>query len=387
MRTRFALLTLLALGACATAAPIGTGDLGLIVERADGSVLVVETTTSTVRCRVESLGDLSHASAVFAPDQRLAYVFGRDGAVSTVDLLGCRVAARVVQAGNSIGGAILKDGRYLAVANYEPGGVRVLDAATLETVADIPATVDGVPSKTVGLVDVPGDRLAFALYDAGALWLADLADPATPTITRFPDVGLQPYDGMVTPDGRWYVAGLYGEDGLAVLDLWHPERGVRRVLDGYGRGEEPLPVYKMPHLEGWTAAGDALLIPAVGRHELLIVDRATWTERGRVAVLGQPVFAVASPDGRRVWVNFALPDNGKVQVIDTETATVIATLEPGAAVLHMEFTPRGERVWVSARDDDRVVVYDAAALEPVATLPARKPSGVFFAARAQRIGQ
>ena len=46
----------------------------------------------------------------------------------------------------------------------------------------------------------------------------------------------------------------------------------QRILDGYGRGEEKLPVYKMPHLEGWAASGDRLLIPAVGRHELIAVD-------------------------------------------------------------------------------------------------------------------
>ena len=47
-------------------------------------------------------------------------------------------SARIVQAGNSIGGAISDDGRLVAVSNYEPGGVRVFDADTLELVADIP---------------------------------------------------------------------------------------------------------------------------------------------------------------------------------------------------------------------------------------------------------
>jgi protein NirF len=143
----------------------------------------------------------------------------------------------------------------------------------------------------------------------------------------------------------------------------------------------------MPHLEGWTAAGDDLFIPAVGRHELLVVDRRAWTEVGRVAVAGQPVFAVASPDGRRVWVNFAPPDNGRVQVVDTAKRRVVATLAPGKAVLHMEFTPRGEEVWVSARDSDTIVVYDAATFAIRAMLAAARPSGIFFAARGQRIGQ
>ena len=124
---------------------------------------------------------------------------------------------------------------------------------------------------------------------------------------------------MITPDGRYYVAGLFGEDGVALLDLWNPDQGVRRILDGYGQGEEPLPVYKMPHLEGWAAAGE-LLLPACGRPpRALVVDRRDWREVGRIPVHGQPVFAVARPDGRQVWVNFAHPDNDVVQVIDVPT--------------------------------------------------------------------
>jgi protein NirF len=365
----------------------GTGDLGIVVERAAGSVQVIDTTGRTSLCRIEGLGDLSHASAVFSRDGRFAFVFGRDGGLTKVDLLAGRIDRRIVQAGNSIGGAISQDGRLVAVANYDPGGVKVFDGDTLELVADIPASYgEGARSKVVGLVDAPGNRLVFSLYDAGEIWVADLSDPAAPEIRKFANVGVQPYDALITPDGRYYVAGLFGEDGVALLDLWDLDQGVRRILDGYGRGEEPLPVYKMPHLEGWAEAGDLLFLPAVGRHELLVVDRRTWQEVDRVAVHGQPVFAVARPDGRQVWVNFAHPDNAIVQVIDVATRKVTQTLEPGPAVLHLEFTPRGEQVWVSVRDADQVQVYDTRTLERLATIAADKPSGIFLAARAHKIG-
>jgi protein NirF len=65
---------------------------------------------------------------------------------------------------------------------------------------------------------------------------------------------------------------------------------------------------------------------------------------------------------------------------------IIKTLKPGKAVLHMEFEPRGEQVWISARDDDIVSVYDTETFERVATLPAGKPSGIFLTARAHRTG-
>ena len=70
----------------------------------------------------------------------------------------------------------------------------------------------------------------------------------------------------MTPDGRYYIAGLFGEDGLALLDLWQPDKGVRRVLEGYGRGQEPLPVFKMPHMDNWAQANDNAYVPAVGLH-------------------------------------------------------------------------------------------------------------------------
>ena len=49
-------------------------------------------------------------------------------------------------------------------------------------------------------------------------------------------------------------------------------------------------------------------------------------------------------------------------------------------------TPRGEAVWLSARDDDKVVVYDTSTFAEIAKLAVDKPSGIFFTARGQRVG-
>jgi protein NirF len=64
----------------------------------------------------------------------------------------------------------------------------------------------------------------------------------------------------------------------------------------------------------------------------------------------------------------------------------VKELKPGKGVLHMEFTPRGEAVWVSVRDENRVAVYDVATFTEIASLPLDKPSGIFFTPRAHRIG-
>ena len=270
----------------------GTGDLGIVIERAAGSIQIIETTGRTALGRVTGLGDLSHATAVFSRDGRYAYVFGRDGGLSKVDLLLARVEKRIVQAGNSIGGAVSQDGALIAVANYEPGGVRVFDARTLEAVADIPAAWggEGARSKVGGLADLPGRKFAFTLYDAGEIWVADVSTPAAPAIAKYKNVGKLPYDALITPDGR------------------------------------------------------------------------------------------------QVWVNFAHPLNDTIQVIDTATMKIVHTFKPGRAVLHMEFTPKGEQVWISLRDEDRVDVFDTNTFARISSLPADKPSGILFTARANRIG-
>lgn len=377
------------LAGCASTAPSpkGTGDLGVIIERATGTVAIVDTSERRVLAEVPGLGDLSHASVVFSRDGGSAFVFGRDGALTRVNLITRRIEQRVMQAGNSIGGAMSQDGTLVAAQNYQPGGVKVFDAKTLALVADIPAEFSpGRLSRVVGLADLPGRRFVFSLFDADQVWVADVSDPKVPKLTKFENVGRQPYDALVTPDGRHYIAGLFGEDGLALIDLWAEKPKVRRILAGYGRGQQPLPVFKMPHLRGWAVAGRHAYLPAIGRHEVLVVDTESWAEVARIPVAGQPVFAMARPDGRQVWVNFAVPDYDRVQVIDTQTRQVVKTLEPGKAVLHMEFTPRGEAVWISSRDANRVSVYDTRSFESLATLPLDAPSGVFFTSRAARMG-
>jgi protein NirF len=226
----------------------------------------------------------------------------------------------------------------------------------------------------------------FSLWDAGEIWVVDMSERANPIISRFTGIGSNPYDAMITPDGRYYIAGLFGEDGMALLDLWNLDAGVRRILPDYGKGEQKLPVYKMPHLEGWAVAGDLAFVPAVGRHEVLVINMRDWQLAGRIAVKGQPVFVMARPDGRQVWVNFAVPDNEWIQIIDTQSLAIIHQLKPGKGVLHMEFEPRGEEVWLSVRDENRVEIYDTASFERRASIPAQKPSGIFFTARAHRIG-
>ena len=224
----------------AYAEPTATGDLGLVIERASGSVLLIDQSERAALARIEGLGDLSHASLVYSPDQRFAYVFGRDGGLTKVDVVTRQIVNRVVQSGNAIGGAISDDGQLVAVSNYEPGGVRVFDADTLEMVADIPTG-----SKTIGLVDAPGRRFVFTMWDTGETWIADFTK-GDPAITKIPDMGKNPYDALITANGRTYITGLFGQDGLTALDLWSDTPEPIRVLPITGAGKRKCPSTRCP---------------------------------------------------------------------------------------------------------------------------------------------
>nr|WP_245890886.1 cytochrome D1 domain-containing protein [Defluviimonas aquaemixtae] len=357
-----------------------TGDLGLVVERTTGSLLVVDRSDRAAIGRIQGLGDLSHASLTYSPDERYAYVFGRDGGLTKVDMLTRSIAKRIVQGGNSIGGAISDDGRLIAVSNYDPGGVKVFDADTLEMVADVPAG-----AKTIGLVDVPGRRFAWSTWETGEAFMADFSGPEM-VLTKLGDVGANPFDAVLTEDAHIYLIGLFGEKGVTAIDLWDERPKPVRFLKDYGKTDDDLPVYKMPHLQGWAFTEGQYVLPAIGRHELIWVDRENLQEVARTPMHGQPVFIVAQPGSPFVWVNFATPLNDTVQVVDSRTHEAVKTLTPGAAVLHMEFAPRGAEVWISARDDNKVAIYDTRTFELLAEIAADTPSGIFFTARAHRTG-
>ena len=62
---------------CAGPVLRGTGDLGVVIERASGSVQIVDTSKRVALATVKGLGDLSHASLVYSRDGRYA-IFASD---------------------------------------------------------------------------------------------------------------------------------------------------------------------------------------------------------------------------------------------------------------------------------------------------------------------
>jgi protein NirF len=342
--------------------------------------------------RIEGLGDLRHATMIFSPDLRYGYLATRGGQVSRIDIERLTRAGVVFTSKNSIDNAIGRDGRYIATAEYDPGGLTIIDAQSLAVVAQHPATYElygnRYASRVTGIVDAPGNRFVCVLIEAAEIWVIDASDPAFPIEHRIPTQQGNPYDAMITPDGRYYVVGHMKSDRVSVLDLARPEAGIREVSlrDPTVEYERGAPV-KLPHLASWAVAGPWIFVPLVGEDRLAVLDRDTWEFQRSIPLRGHPVYAVRSPTEREVWVSFSgEEDDAWVQVIDVESLTVSDSFEVGRRIYHMDFTPRAAHVLISANQDEKLFLVDATTHRIEDVVDLKSPSGIFGVWRAFRIG-
>ncbi len=371
-------------GAVSLAGEWGTAALMVVIEREAGSVLVIDSAQDhKLLGRIEGLGVLHHASISFSRDGRYGYVVSRDGYLSKIDLINLKVANKLKVGDSAIGLAVTQDNRHIAISNYKPGNVVIVSDETFKIVKTIKAD----DSKTVGLVDAPGNLLVVSLMDANEIWVIDAGDPEFPVIKKYKDVGIKPYDGLLTPDGRWYIAGLFHSPWVAMIDLWNMDEITKIPLPKPPVKPDKPPVLKIPHLEGWIMAGGDLFAPVIGGDGLAVIDTESWESRKFIQLAAFPVFAMASPDSRQIWANYVLGDNhDTVQVVDVKTLEVVKTLKPGARIFHMQFTPKGTAVYLSSNGDNKVLVYDTKTMEQIKEIPARKPSGIFCSDRASKFG-
>jgi protein NirF len=394
MRGLIRLVCALALLGASSAEAGGPGSRVFVVERASGSLAVYDfAERKLLPQRITGLGDLRHATMIFSPDLRYGYLATRSGQVSRIDLQRLERSGEVFTSQSSIDNAISQDGRFIATAEYAPGGVTILDAGTLQVQKRLEATFtsDGEVhrSRVTGIVDAPGNRFVCVLMEGAEIWIIDASRAEFPIEHRVRVVGGgMPYDAMITPDGRHYVVGHLESDRVSVLDLDAPERGVRTVSlrDPSAAYDRESPV-KLPHLASWAVAGEHVFVPLVGERRLAVLARKTFEFQRSIPVRGHPVYAVRSPTEREVWVSFSgEKDDAYVQVIDVESLAVTATLELAARIYHMDFTPRGSHLLVSANGANRLLLVNTTTHEIEDSQPLDSPSGIFGVWRAFRIG-
>ncbi len=370
------------------ASPVDAPPLGsvlFVVQRAESALALLDVRSRRwLPWRIDGLGDMRHATMVFSPWLDAGFVASRDGQLSRIDLRTLRKQGERRTSNYSIDTAMAQDGRLVAVAEYRPGGLTLLDADDLEVVARF----DAKDSRVTGVVDAPGGRFVATCMERGEVWVVD-AVARPPRIARRVGLGRgDAYDAMITPDGRYYIVGHLGSDEVSVLDLDDPEAPVRSVsiLPAELRDTRREVPVKLPHMAAWAKAAGRLFVPLVGRPLLSVLDAERMEVTASVPLRGNPVYAQASPDGRQVWVSFSGEADAWLQVVDARSLQVVDSLEVGDRIYHFEFVGRGATVAVSANGANQVLLLDAVRRTPLARLDLPSPSGVFGVRRAFRLG-
>ena len=236
------------------------------------------------------------------------------------------------------------------------------------------------------MVDAPGNLLIFALMDLDGIWVVDANRDDFPVIKKFWDIGRMPYDALLTQDGRHYIVGLYHSKHLASLDTWTLDKIQPISLADPNQRTPKMSVRKVPHLEGWAIANNLLFSPVVGEARLVAYQFGSWKLMKSIPLAGIPMFAMSSPDGRQIWVNFSGPNHRFIQVIDSLNLEVCKTLEIDDRLIHMGFSPKGQSIYISSYKGNKVVVLDTKTFKKVKEIPVNNPSGIFSSVRAHLLG-
>ena len=370
-------------------------NLFLVVEQGDHHVSVLDGDKLERIHRFPSRFAL-HGGPKFSPEGRFVYFASRDGWVTKYDIWNLTPVAEVRAGVNTRNLAVSSDGKVVAVANYLPHTLVLLDA-NLELIKVIEVTgKDGKHSSRVSAVYDAAPRKSFvaALKDVPELWEIsydpDVADIATGLVHdyRLKEGGfiggyLNPRrtvlddvldDFFFTPDYAQVMGTARSTKRGQVVNL-----DVRRKI-------RDLDIGGMPHLGSgitWEWHGRTVMAsPNLAEGKVTVIDMADWSVIKEIPTLGPGFFMRSHENSRYAWVDSMMSPSGRdtLQVIDKASLEVVAELrpEPGKTLAHVEFTRDGRYVLASLWEDEgAIIVFDGDSLVEVKRLPARKPVGKY----------
>ncbi|MBW7957413.1 MAG: c-type cytochrome [Deltaproteobacteria bacterium] len=342
------------------------------VHNRDNLFMVVEAGRNTVHFMdgesFELMGSVKagavHGGPKFGPGLEQAFISSRDGWVIKYDLLDLREAGRIRAGISARNLAVSADGKKVAVASLLPAGLVVFDAATLEPIRSLR---DAGPISSVYALR-EGRRFVAAARDrAGLLFIDDNA-----LEVKFMETDTPVTDFFIEPGERYMAATSRGSGKLWVLDL-KEERVVKELTLKSG----------MPHLASaafWETEGAGFAaFPHIGAPVLSVLRLGDWELLAEMKVKGPGFFARTHENVPHIWVDTG---TDTIQLIDKKTLAISGEVvpEPGKKAMHIEFTRDGAFALVSVSEDDgRIAVYDTRSLEPVKSIPFKRPVGKYNA--------
>ncbi len=350
-------------------------ELMLVVEKDAEKLLAIDGTTHKVIGRVHDVGFQPHTS-VFSSDAKYMYIISRDGWLTKIDLTVLKPVVSVHVGKNSRGTAITDNNKYVAVGNYEPGNLVILDATSMKILKMIPLVVekDGKQIESrAGAVVEDGNRIIVALKDGTSVWAIDTGKPGFPVTHTFSNIGGgKPalHDAFLTPNGSHYIVASQGSKTAWVLDL-----ATMKPIAEVETGETP-------HTGPGAAWGNYIYVPALGEGLITVIDTTTWKPAKYIKTGGPGLFVRSyskDPTYPYVWADTAFGEHkDEIYVIDARVNEIVKTIIPvkGESSWHPEFTYDGKFVYVVSQSANEVEVYDAYTFDIVKRIKSNTPSAI-----------
>jgi DNA-binding beta-propeller fold protein YncE len=347
----------------------------LVVEKDVEKLLAIDGTTHKVIGRVHDVGFQPHTS-VYSSNAKYMYIISRDGWLTKIDLTTLEPVVSVLVGENSRGTAITDNDKYIAIGNYEPGNLVILDANSMEILKTIPLTMekDGKQVESrAGAVVEDGNRIIVALKDGTSVWAIDTDQPGFPVTHKFSDIGEgKPalHDAFLTPNGSHYIVASQGSKTVWILDV-ATMKPVAEVETG-----------ETPHTGPGAAWGNYIYIPSLGEGLITVIDITTWKPVKYIKTGGPGLFVRSyskNPAYPYVWADTAFGDRkDEIYVIDARINEIVKTIIPvkGESSWHPEFTYDGKFVYVVSQSANEVEVYDAYTFNIVKRIKSATPSAI-----------
>ena len=274
------------------------GRFAYVANRDAGVLTVVDTATDRATGTIPVPGDPQ--AVAFSPDGRRAYVAvarGTGGEVGVVDTATGSVIATIPTRSAPAALVVSPDGRTLRAS--EATSVVTIDTGTNAVVG----RVDAVRTPH-GLAYSPdGTRLAVAEYDAGVVRLLDAAD-GRPVATV--PVGRSPHAVAWHPTAPLVLVTNYAGNSVSAID------------PGAGRVVATVPTAVHPQAVTTSADGRYAYVAAIDANVVQVLDTATSQVTATVPAGRGPSSVAVTPDGRKAYVTDLL--DGTLTVMNVAVA-------------------------------------------------------------------
>jgi DNA-binding beta-propeller fold protein YncE len=314
-----------------------------------------------------------HGGPKFSPDGRFVYFMSRDGWVEKYDIWSLQKIGEVRAGVNSRNIALSADGRTIAVANYLPKTLVLLDADTLTPLRVIEAAdASGAASRVSAVYQArPRNSFVVALKDAPEIWEIGAGETGF-ALRRIPVD--EPLDDFFFDPSYAHVFGSAREGAASKV----------YALDS-GRQVAAMSLPGLPHLGSgisFLLAGRAVMAtPHLKSGLLSVIAMDDWSLVRTIPTPGPGFFMRSHENSPYAWTDSMMSKaKDTMSILDKRTLEIVRTVtpSPGKTAAHVEFDRDGKKVLVSIWEDPgELVVYDAQTFAELKRLPMRKPSGKY----------